>query len=190
MSAFSFVQRFQAEFDTLASYACLDAATFDGCIFTPNKMMIKERLQRANDRKAKDAGAVAALQFGTRWNAGALANVYQRVVAERAGVCTTFAKAAGHVMTRNNLPNAPKIEIVAYRLHVFVVVGRNNQAAQATGNGLFRTHNLPHYSQWGDKWMIVDVWAGAMGWPKTIYTQDLGYPFTAMLHPLTLVMTT
>lgn len=190
MAAFDFVRKFQGEFDQLASYACLDAATFDGCINPGNKIMIRDRLSRANDRKAKDAGAAAALQFGVQWNANALKNVYDRVLTERAGVCTTFAKAAAHILTKDNHINAPKIEIVAYSNHVFLIVGREAGEVQISGVGPFAKHKLSHYNTWGFGWMIVDVWAGAMGWPKTIYVGHNGYPFKSMLNPLTLVMTT
>lgn len=190
MVAYDFVQRFQGQFDTLASYACLDAATFSTAVNPDNKIMVLDRLSRANDRGAKDAGAVAGIQFGTQWDAPALLNVHDRVLQERAGVCTTFAKAAAHIMAQANVPNAPKIEIVGYTNHVFVIVGRRQGEINVTGHGLFTRHNLPHHNQWGLGWVIVDVWAGAMGYPKTTYLHNMGYPFNGMLNPLKLIMTT
>lgn len=190
MGAYDFVQSFQSEFDRLASYACLDASRFSNCINPRNKIMILDRYNRARDRKAKDAGMSAGMQFGIGWNAKALRGVYDRVVAERAGVCTSFAKAAAHIMTRNNTVNIPKIEIVGYTNHVFLIVGRQKGNVAVTGQGFFSKHKLQDYIHWGSGWVIVDVWAGAMGWPMSIYDGSKGYPFTEMLSPLTLIMTT
>ncbi|HVJ93390.1 MAG TPA: hypothetical protein VM580_26495 [Labilithrix sp.] len=188
-SAFPFVRSVRPQLETLASYACLDAAMFSRWINPSNKILIMDRLRRARDRRAKDAGAAAAFQIGTRWDANALAAVHRRVTAERAGVCTTFAKAAGHILgTAPGLK--PRIEIVAYPGHVFVVVGRTGDYGATIGNGLFAKKLLPGYGDWGDEWVLVDPWAGAMGYHSVIYPDSMieRYPFPGMLARLSLVM--
>lgn len=188
MTSLAFVNQFRSQLEEMAAYACFDAATFSQCINPTEKIMILDRLKRAGDRKAKDVGIVGGFQVGTAWNASALRNVYERVRKERAGVCTTFAKSAAHIFgTAPGLK--PRLEIVGFTNHVFVVVGRAGDYIEE-GSGFRRKMKLPSRDRWGAGYVIVDVWVGAMGWPKVIYpASELNdYPFPGMLDPLTLVM--
>lgn len=190
MYAGEHVRSHLGELQTMASYACLDATTFEGCINPAQYGVIMGRYDRARDRQARDVGAAAALHDRRlEWDEANLRRVYHAVRTQRAGVCTTFAKAAAYVLAQDVDFDTPTLEIVAYRKHVFVVVGRRGDtvADESTRRGPAR-QMLPHFSTWGSNWCIVDVWAGAMGWPKVLYHQNEGYPFQTMLNPVERVM--
>jgi len=102
--------------------------------------------------------------------------VYQKVTQERAGICTQFAKAAAHVLTSGRA-NGPRVEIVAFDNHVYVLVGRS---------GGYKGHLLS--SDWVQDAgvVIVDPWAGSLGHP-TVYENYASYPLKGMVNPLKIV---
>ena len=102
----------------------------------------------------------------------------------QAGICTSFGKASAHVLVSGPRANAahPRVELVSYKNHVFIIVGRKG------GYENFQDYRLPSDRRtWGDDWYIVDGWAGAMGY-EVVYTQDQQFPYRSMLNPLHLVM--
>ena len=202
----NFLEPLAADIDLYSSYACSDAGRFESCINIDQKISVMNRLIRAQDRKANGVGMIGGFQVGTNWNADALKNCYERVRKERYGECTTFAKAAGHLLAQAKAPR-PRLEIIAYENHVLLVVGRNGGYSDV-GKGFRKKRQLPqlYYSDansydgaaWGADWAIVDPWAGAMGYEDTIYQMSGGrlrgvnfqneYPCPGMLHPVSLIM--
>jgi len=179
--------------DKLGSYACADAylgttynkATdkydyntgFARCIPVAKRPQV-EKLYR--EMKARGAGTAnpgdAMYTPGRDWKPMNYNMVYQKVAQERAGICTQFAKAAAHVLTSGRA-NGPRVEIVAFDNHVYVLVGRS---------GGYKGHLL------GTDWVqdagvvIVDPWAGSLGHP-TVYENYASYPLKGMVNPLKIV---
>jgi hypothetical protein len=199
MPALDFVRRAEEDISVLASYACSDAAVFSACINPSEKIIVMDRLVRGSDRKAKGVGIVGGFQLGTDWNLDSLKNIYTRVRDSRYGECTTFAKSAAYTLSLL-AGDKPRLEIVAFTNHVFIVVGRSVASQYVTtGVGIKKKQMLPKWgTTWGDDWVVVDPWAGAMGYPDIIYEFDgtylIGindggdYPFEAMLDPISIVM--
>jgi hypothetical protein len=176
--------------DRMKQFACMDAFAncpraggqppvdwnlgFAGCINPARRMQVMQRHDAYNASNRR-----AGLQmppnrnFGWDANLGMCRSTRQKTYAAQAGLCTSFAMAAMDILTENRQPG-PRIEMVAYNLHVFVIVGR---AANITHNG----GRLPPYQAWGNDWWIVDGWAGAMGY-EVVYEGATGYPYPGMLN--------
>lgn len=177
----------------LGSYACADAyayttynkATdsydyntgFARCVRPDARPVVEKRYR---EMKARKAGATtpgdALVIHGGKWNAPGYGMVHQFVTQQKAAICTQFAKAAAHVLTHGR-PGGPRVEIVAYRNHVYVLVGRKGgYSGHVVDAGWVSEPGL----------VIVDPWAGSLGW-DTIYTRYADYPLKAMANPISLV---
>lgn len=190
----AWVAAVRPQLDKLGGYACADA--YFGCVYTKAtdsydyntgfarcipvaKRAHVEKLYR--EMKARGAGATTpgdAMHKGDgSWKGDNYARVYQTVTGARAGICTQFAKAAAHVLTANR-PRGPRVEIVAYRNHVYVLVGRTGGYSQG---------NVVPPSWTSDRGLvIVDAWAGSLGNP-TVYENYASYTLKGMVNPIVLV---
>jgi hypothetical protein len=176
----AWIDAVKSQLDAFKTMAVLDAQAYSGDINPPRK---NEVLARA---KKFDAGGAVGSTMGDAfllasadrsWNADSLASVHKTVTAHGRGVCTSFARAAAHVLT-DGRARGPRVELVSYQnptrshvAHVFVIVGRQGGAAQVSQTGT-----------WGNAAWIVDAWIGAMGYdvvydvatfPKPGYLQNL-----------------
>jgi len=73
----------------------------------------------------------------------------------------------------------PRIEIVALKNHVFVLVGRTGGFLEVQGQGrggartaILRRTVLPPPTEWGASTMVVDGWAGSLGRPVIYKSWD------------------
>ncbi|HEY6514251.1 MAG TPA: hypothetical protein VI032_19900 [Burkholderiaceae bacterium] len=190
----TWVGEVRQQLDKLGSYACADAyfgceydkATdkynyntgFARCIPASKRAQV-EKLYR--DMKKRGAGATtpgdAMYTPGGSWKGHNYGLVYQTVTGARAGICTQFAKAAAHVLTATR-PKGPRVEIVAYKNHVYVLVGRSGGYSQG--------HVVPSSWTSDPRLVIVDAWAGSLGNP-TVYETYASYPLKGMVNPIVLV---
>jgi len=190
----AWVNEVRPQLDKLGGYACADAyfgCTYDKatdkydyntgfarCIPAAKRAQV-EKLYR--DMKKRGAGATtpgdAMYTPGGSWKGHNYGLVHQTVTSARAGICTQFAKAAAHILTGHR-PNGPRVEIVAYKNHVYVLVGR-------TG-GYNAGHQVPPTWTSDSRLVIVDAWAGSLGNP-TVYENYASYPLKGMVNPIVLV---
>jgi hypothetical protein len=196
-NAVTFVNRVKRELDDFKEYACGDAffgATktgpdtytggFSGCI---NKAKFSEVLGRYREMQKAKTGAttpgdaIVLPNADPEWKATVFRMVYERISKERAGICTTFGKAAAHLLTAGRT-TGPGVEVVAYRNHVYVLVNRKGDVEEDS-------RGIPKIP---DSWIrepdvvIVDPWAAALGWECIYYHGVRGYPLS-MVKGLTLI---
>jgi hypothetical protein len=149
-----------------ANYAVNDAAAFPGDIKKGQESVVLAKLVAVNKTNPSLAWTMAEAMMprGTEWNEGAISPAYRRLHGAGAdakiGVCTSFAKAAAHILTKDR-ESGPLVELVSFTgragvAHVYVVVGRNG-GYEGTGR------KLPPPTEWGAQTVLVDAWLGAMG---------------------------
>ncbi|MFI0435178.1 MAG: hypothetical protein ACH350_05560 [Parachlamydiaceae bacterium] len=97
-----------------------------------------------------------------------LKSAAEKVLEGRAGICTTFACTAAHILTGDGRYHGVRVEILAHddggRSHVFVVVGRNKRS------------NIQNPNTWGEDCRIVDPWIANMGSSDYLYKKgDFAY---------------
>jgi len=171
------------ELETMKGFVSGDAVQFPGCIHPAKRKKVLAAAKAFANKAGVQVGGTGAAVAGLgspRWQSGMLQRSYGTVTRNRAGVCTTFAHTAAHILDKRH--GTARIEIVSFRNHVFVVVGREGGYDRK-----LRSYVLPNYSTWSGDWHVVDGWAGAMG-HEVVYRKTVGYPYIAMMHPLTLVM--
>lgn len=103
---------------------------------------------------------------GSDWTPKTYQTAFTVVTKIKAGVCTQFALAAAHVLT-NGRDSGPRVEIVAYDNHVYVLVGRKGEV---------KNNKIPNDWHKQSDLVIVDGWAGAMGY-EVIYQGLKKYPY-------------
>lgn len=97
----------------------------------------------------------------TRYARSALGDMCDFVISCKQGICTTFAAAVGHLLTEGVIDEETRVECVAGPNHCFCIV---NRAAFEDEVRKGVTH-IPAAEHWGDDWIFVDAWAGALGYP-------------------------
>jgi hypothetical protein len=198
-------------------YACSDSARFERCINPFTKGAVQDRLVQASKRGAKGVGAAAfsGIRQGYDWDEKECEKCYRITGEQQYGECSTFAKAVGHILTSKAGPK-PRIEIVSYPFHVFVLVGRvggytdkvdvtmvRGREQRKKRREVFSSDKQAEYGimsdiQFGNDWALVDPWAGSMGYPDIVYTKvgsvltginhKQEFPFPTMLTPMSLEM--
>ena len=136
---------------------------------------------RARHRALKGTSRGAATPFDSHlspgeWKATKFLMAYNRVMGESAGICATFAQAAAHILTTGQ-QTGPRVEIVSFHNHVYVLV---NRQGEVDGN------TIPPQWMGEPGIVIVDGWAAAMGY-ESMYVGLNRYPYLGMLNPLILV---
>jgi hypothetical protein len=150
------------------NYAVNDAAAFAGDIAEGKDRAVLAKLVAVNKTNPSLTWTMAESMMprgSTEWNESAIAPAYRRLHGSapdsKIGVCTSFAKAAAHILTKDR-PTGPLVELVSFTgragvAHVYVVIGRNG-GYEGTGR------KLPPTTEWGAQTVIVDAWLGAMGY--------------------------
>jgi len=90
--------------------------------------------------------------------------VCDAVIEGRAGVCTSFAMAAAHLLMGDK-PEAElgfRLEIVAAKNHCFVLVNRS--MADVRNPDIEHENQIPGFPLWSDDTIIVDAWLYSMGY--------------------------
>jgi hypothetical protein len=164
--AWSFVAAQLPHLRKYGEYACADAyhgTTIDkvtgpnykmGFARLINKSQRAEVWKRYSEMKERGAGGTMPGDTNFGWSNFRAKSIHARVHAERAGICTTFAWAAAHDLTFGKT-EGPRVEIVAFSNHVFVLVNRQG--------GLLHGTHIP------DDWVrepeviIVDAWYASLG---------------------------
>jgi hypothetical protein len=152
------------DLEIMATYASLDAGTFPQCIAPGKEREVREKSETAK-KKAEYMPTAGTGMTGnsmtpdSEWNETRLKFAYQQVKGLKAGICTSFAKAAAYVLVKGR-SSGPRIEIVAAPAHVFVIVGRTGGYAPG--------RKLPSTSTWGNA-IVVDVWMKTMGHSAWLY---------------------
>jgi hypothetical protein len=163
-------------------------AGFAGCVAPSKRAEVMQRHDAAAQRGATTGvGGGGIGGFGIKninWREEELRKAHQKVWDQQAGICILFAKAAAYILG-SGLTHGPRIEIVSYANHAFVILGRTG--GYINGNNFDLPKSNDDENGWGDDWVIIDGWAGAMGYDVT-YQKDAGYPYKSMLNPVTLVM--
>ena len=149
---------------------------FAKCVKEAKRKEVHDRFREAD---ARGVDISIAPPRPSEWDAGTAKTYYDLVKQKRAGICTLFAYAAAHILTHNR-PRGPLVEVVGYNNHVYVVVGRKGRAVNPG-------EKLPNRWHWGSSYVIVDGWAGAMGY-DVVYKQTTGFPYRGMMKNLTLLM--
>lgn len=145
---------------------------FAGCV---NPKMREEFLKRYREFKknAPSGSPMMPPQPGSEWKPTQYKLVFQEIDRNKAAICTQFALAAAHILTKGR-EGGPQVEIVAYDNHVYILVGRKGGAPK---------NKVPNDWQTQKNLVIVDGWAAAMGF-DVIYQGLKGYPYTGMIDNL------
>jgi hypothetical protein len=189
--------------DPMADYACGDAlygATksgppdsrgrqvwtggFSGCI-NQNPAVYYKVVERALAFNNKSSGGalsggqgMGGAMVSNKWSAPNVAMAAKLLQSRQGGVCSEFGKAAAHHLTEGRLTQPhPRVEIVAYKNHVFVLVGRKGGLV----NG-----RVPDSWIHEPELVIVDAWAGSLGY-DIVYQSINNYPLD-MIRNLSIVM--
>lgn len=105
-----------------------------------------------------------------------LKEMAEGVLATQGGVCTTFAAAAVHLLLSDAalMETAPRIEFVSGPKHCLCLINRRVDARDITGA---LKDTIVSCDLWNDDVVIIDPWAGAMGYHvvsnKTTYPAKL-----------------
>src|SRR5213075_3268191 len=107
-------------------------------------------------------------------------------IARQAAVCFSFAQAAAYILGGKGLAciEAPRIEVVALKNHVFCLVGRTGEFTQMQTGSKYsdpksKINNrtvLPPPREWGATTIVVDGWIASLGYPKVIYDDWFQFP--------------
>jgi hypothetical protein len=99
--------------------------------------------------------------------------VEELVLQARAAVCTTFASAVASILNRERGGRDYRVELISGPNHCFCIVNRAGEDVEEFDKG---ARKMPGYSRWGDGYIIVDAWAGAMGYDKVFFCGYDDYP--------------
>jgi hypothetical protein len=191
-AAWTFVQRVEGPLNDFKDFACGDAFMysydkntksidytkgFAACINPSKRDVVKAR---SDGLKGTTRGAASPFDSHVaagEWKAKNYEQVCGRVLSERAGICVTFAKSAAHLLTHGQT-DGPRVEIVSFKNHVYVLVGRQGGV---TDNGYVDADWTAEPDV-----IIVDPWAASMGF-ECVYRGFGRYPYKGMANPLLLV---
>lgn len=112
------------------------------------------------ERSDSVAKASAPVQF--KCGAVQMKEMSSGVMAAQGGVCTTFAATAAHLLLTDAALSSsnPRIEFVSGPKHCLCLVNRKTHADDKIGA---RSDPIVSYPNWNDEVVIIDPWAGAMG---------------------------
>ncbi len=198
LPASALIQDVLEKLNQCKNFACTDVGTFAGDI----NQRLSEAQREAIYLRGTGHGHATGIPFippaagnaAGDWNPNDLRTAYDNVYKYRAGECTSFAKAAAHILS-THAPGPrilPRIEIVSYRwrgrgprfngegqpIYVKDATGQftNRQAMEAkfithvfcvvgrSGQDVQHNQPMPQSNSWGDDCCIVDCWLGALGY--------------------------
>jgi len=182
-SALGTVLNVSHELNGMKTWACLDAGNFAGIfkhlgLSEPQKQAI---LDREKDAKARGGGAtVTGMGAGIVVNRntwGQISSTAQGCISRKAAVCFSFAQSAAYIVggKGKQCRESPRIEIVALKNHVFVLVGREGGFTESQGQvkgkatRIMKRTVLPPPKEWGQTTVVVDGWLASLGARHVIY---------------------
>jgi hypothetical protein len=163
--------------NAMSRYACMDATNFEDVARAPVKSQVLNREWYAgrDEFRVRCYGQSQGAARQRRFSARHLEHVSNLVVDGRVGICTTFGMAAGHHLTRalrGSGPGIERVECISGANHCFVVVNRSvSDRDRRDGQDIV----IPTSRYWGDRFILVDPWAGSLGHP-VFYWRDEGFP--------------
>ena len=145
---------------------------FAACVNKKERKAVQERFLKfknvpPNTHPPQFKAVSATPKPGSDWAPSSYETAFKVVSKIKAGVCTQFALASAHILTSGR-ETGPRVEIVAYDNHVYVLVGRTGDVTK--GN------KVPNDWHKQSDLVIVDGWAGAMGY-EVIYEGLKKYPY-------------
>jgi len=191
-AARAFVMGVRPQLDAFKVFACGDAfmnttirdgvpdyqTGFASCINPPKREEVRARsLGLQGTSRGAASPFDSKIDEERQWKSTQFRMIENRVRGDQAGICVTFAKAAGHVLTATR-DEGPRVEIVSYDNHVYVLVNRTGDLAGGwrIPNGWINDPAI----------LIVDPWAASMGY-ECIYEGYRTYPYKGMVDNLLLV---
>ncbi|WP_175016792.1 hypothetical protein [Massilia sp. YMA4] len=204
------IDQVRTELARCKQFACNDATSFDGDINpAANRSVILDRAKK----HGSPVSLPVPLSHSGQWDAGHLAAVHGAVYKQAGGECTSFGKAAAHVLATAAISGPrPRIELVAWESRTSVPVMREGMQVMREGRPYFKTNvvahvfcvvnrpggtdavevagksrqRLPPYEEWGHDCWVVDPWLASLGWEACYRLSD--YPKKGFLDPVYLEM--
>jgi hypothetical protein len=214
-SAITLIGSVLDELNKCKGFVCSDAAQFAGDI----NPAIPRTQQALILQRAQEHGQGTGLAEIPRhdraagdWNASSIATACERVYTQEAGECTSFGKAAAHLLsTASMTPFMPRVEVVAFSqaqqrprynrdgsplmvqrpgspgpVHAMLNIKIAHVFCVVGRQGTITGTTMPHPSTWNAEARIVDCWLGSLGY-ECVFTVA-GYPKPGYFTNLELVM--
>lgn len=199
------------ELNKCKDFVCSDAAQFAGDINPDIPRQQQDRiLQRA--QQSGRATGLAEIPRHDRglmdWNRESIQRAHTEVYSKRAGECTSFGKAAAHLLsTASMTPFMPRIEVLAFSQHQkrprYNRDGTPMMIRKPNEVGLVHAHMsvkiahvfcvvgrqgaaLTHPDTWNPEARVVDCWLGSLGYECVFTVPD--YPKRGYFTNLEVVM--
>jgi hypothetical protein len=204
VSPLQLINAVRTKLDECRNFACNDATTFAGDI---NPDVDANAILDLARKGGMPVSMPTAPSILPHWRATHVKNVCNSVYEKKSGECTSFGKAAAHILTTTPIPGPrPRVELVSWEqrttkevttasgrtynkvtavAHVFCVVNRIGGTSTRTV-GPREREKLPPFSDWGNECWIVDPWLASLGWNSCYSLQD--YPKKGFLEPCYLEM--
>lgn len=131
------------------------------------------------DPGLQDSIAKASAPVTSKCSAGQMKEMAEGVLGAKGGVCTTFAAAAVHLLLNDGtlMSTNPRIEFVSGPKHCLCLVNRAAHASDVEPGGHDPKGTIVSFDLWNDDVVIIDPWAGSMGYHvisnKTTYPAKL-----------------
>jgi hypothetical protein len=154
----------QATTNTLSEmvrYAAINVTSFKDSVAQGRLTEIMNRAWAANlDADKKELIARTSVPVVGGVSTGQLASMSEGVIGAKAGVCTSFAATAMTVLLNdaNVQQSRPRMEYVAAPNHCICLVNRTPDVRDLPDG------TITPYAGWNPGVVIVDPWAGAMGY--------------------------
>jgi hypothetical protein len=210
-SADTLIQAVLVQLNECKDFVCSDAAQFDGDINPNISPFHRARILQRAQAQGQATGLAEIPRVGRvrdDWNPDSVRRAHQAVYERRAGECTSFAKAAAHLLsTVATHPFKPRIEVLAFRQHqlrprfnrdgspLMIRKPGHDAPVQAvtsiTISHVFcvvgrRGVALTPSSHWNPEVRIVDCWLGSLGY-DCVFTAS-SYPKQGYFTSLEVVM--
>ncbi|WP_418317132.1 hypothetical protein [Piscinibacter sakaiensis] len=120
--------------------------------------------------------AKASAPVTSRCSKGQLKEMAEGVLAAKGGVCTTFAAAAVHLLLKDGplMATGPRIEFVSGPKHCLCLVNRAAHASDVEPSAGKPKGTIVSFDFWNDDVVIIDPWAGSMGFH--VISSKITYP--------------
>ncbi|MGO4880101.1 MAG: hypothetical protein ACLP59_04690 [Bryobacteraceae bacterium] len=155
----------------MVRYAAINVTSFKDSVAQGRLTEIMNRAWAANlDADKKELVTKSSAPVVGRVSLGQLASMAEGVIGAKAGVCTSFAATAVHLVLNdvNVQQSKPRIEYVAAPNHCICLVNRTPDVRDKPDG------TITPYAGWNPEVVIVDPWAGAMGYH--VISSPANYP--------------
>lgn len=150
--------------NSMVRFGALNVTSF---LDTPPALRLTEIKNRSwailQDPQHQEAIAKGNAPVTSKCNAGQLKTMAEGVLSAKGGVCTTFAATAVHLLLSDTtlMATAPRIEFVSGPKHCLCLVNRATDKRDIVGA---RKDTIVSCDEWNDDVVIIDPWAGSMGY--------------------------